>query len=43
MNNPFTEAEQYEYNETMRERREEQRRQEREDAWDLVEDENDQR
>ena len=38
MNNPFTEREAYEYQQEMRERRLERERQEREDALDIVED-----
>ena len=37
MHNPFTEAEVYEYQQEMRERRLERERQEREDALDVVE------
>lgn len=41
MNNPFTEAEAYEYQQEMRERRLERERQEREDALDIVENDDD--
>ena len=37
MNNPFTQAEEYKYQQEMRERRLERERQEREDALDFLE------
>ena len=41
MKNPFTEAEEYEYWEAMRERKADLERQKREDAMDALEESND--
>ncbi len=41
MHNPFTEAEEYEYREAMRERRQEEERRLREDAMDALPEEDD--